>query len=169
MKKVLSYINDAVKALIGIPTTIGFIEIINLISSIVVGQYVRLDGGDLRIIIEDYMGYAAWGYALSLMILIMHRIIKDENIDIIKKSELMMISSYLIISTVLSIGNIINNIYLKNTIHLLDIFGAFLTFGLVFAPSLLIVYLWDKKVINKINNKIKENEKKNSETKKESD
>lgn len=154
MKKVLLFLEDAVKATIGIPILIGYGEILNLIISLVIGKYVRIDEGILQNVVEDYITAGLMGFGLALGFFTWSRTIKDENKDTIQKSK----SLILYIWVIAVIVTIINGILLADYEMILILT---LSYSVMFGVALLAIYIWDKAMIKKINKKIKENERKN--------
>jgi len=146
-------ISDAFMALIGVLATIGFIELLNVIISIYMGEYVRIDGGDLSFIVKGYIEVAVLGYGMGWIFIICNRVANDDKKDPVQKTKIIINSTWII-------SIIIITIY---TILTLDLVGALIMIILsvvLFGGALLLVYLWDRIVINEINNKIKENNEK---------
>jgi len=148
--KVMEFISSAINALLGSLASIGFIEVINVIISICMGQYVRMDGGNLELIIEDYIALGLYGYGLAWIFIYCNKLNKDENKDIIQRSKEVIIVSWIIIVLI----NFICGILLSDFIEALMMN---IMYSAMFGFALFILYIWDVKVINKINDKIKEN------------
>jgi hypothetical protein len=153
MKKILvvfNFVKDAVNALLGSLVAIGFIEVINLIISIYIGEYVRIDGGSLEKVLEMYMFLGLYGYALSCVMIFTKKISKNNDKDIMQKTKEIII----VVWITMFILNIISGIILS---ELSETLRLNLMYSAMFGGSLLFIYMYDKIVINRINKQIKEN------------
>lgn len=137
------------KALLGIPVTIFLYELFNLTISIILSEYVRVDNFNLNEVIQNYFSYAVFGYAMALLALISKDISKDAGKNLVEKTN-QTLSIFLIIFIVLFIseGLILNDMLASILIIAI--------MSLVIITLLFIVFLLDKKEINKINKKLKE-------------
>lgn len=153
MKKVGLFISDLINALIGIPIGIGILELFNFTISIMMGEYVRIDGGNLELIIHDYTLSGIMGVFMAWIFIICNKIDKDENKDPVQKTKGMISSSWMIISILIIV-------YALLTSELLMAVEALAGVTIFFGGALLLVYVYDKKVIKQINSKIKENQNK---------
>lgn len=152
MRKWVSLFKDAVKALVGTFAIIGFMEVLNVIISVVVGQYIRIDEGVLENVINDYIFYGELGYGITWIVICYNRIQKDINKDVVQKTKSLVIQTWIILVIITLIVGIL-------TLNLkLTIFGI-TSYSAIFGLALLILYLIDKKLINEINKKIKEQNK----------
>ena len=149
MKKISLFLKDAVKALIGIPTLIGFYEILNLIISVIIGEYVRIDGGVLETVIQDAIGAGTMGYGLAFGIFSWNRIFNDNEKDGIQKSKSLILYFWIIVLIVLGL----NAIILKD-IEMLLVLGSIFT--IVYGLATLVIYLWEHLIVD---NKKSENKK----------
>lgn len=149
MKNILKSLK---KAFIGIPLAIFLYELFNLAISIALKQYVRIDGGDLKEVITGYVEFAITGYGIAFMMYYIDFLRKKSG-----KNEIQMTKSVIntfgivMVLTILIIG-ILNN----------DIIFAFIIIpmvSLLLCLLLFIVFLFDKKEVNNINKKIKEDNK----------
>lgn len=152
MKKVGRFISDALNALVGSLATIGFMEVMNVIISYCLGTYVRMDEFNLGVIIKDYISAGIYGYGFAWIFIYCNKISKDDNKDIIEKTKKVIIFTWIIFVAI----NVICGIILSDYIMALQIS---IIFSAMFGFALLLLYLYDKKVIDKINEKIKENKK----------
>ena len=153
MKKLLllvNFIKDAINALLGSLVAIGFVEIINLIISIYIGEYVRIDGGNLNKVLEMYIFLGIYGYALACIMIFAKKLSKNNDKDIMQKSKKIII----VVWVTMVVANLISGIVLSD---LLEALRLSLMYSVMFGLSLLFLYMYDKIVINKINKKIKEN------------
>lgn len=140
------------KSLVGVPVAIFLYELFNLTISIIMKQYVKVDGFSLQRLIYDYieMGVAGYGYAFILNY--MEYSVKSSEKNAIKRSE--------------SIVNVFGTVIIL-VILIASIIEKEISFGLIVITmiSLLVIsllfvlFLFDKKEVNNINRKIKENEK----------
>lgn len=149
MKKIAVFFKDAIKALVGAFAMIGFMEVINVIISSMMGQYVRIDGGIIDNIVENYISYGALGYAIAWMLICYNKIIKDDNKDILQKTKSCIIQAWIIATIMTLISGIL-------TLNLEWIIIGIISYFVMFGFSLLVLYIIDKKSINEINKKIKE-------------
>jgi len=154
MKKVCIFIGDAIKALTGSLVIIGTIEVIYLIASLMIGEYVREDGGVLEEVVYNYITYAIFGYGLAWIIILAKKIEKDEKNDVIQKTKNMVLV-FEIVSVITTILIGIHTQDLKTTLLMI------LSFSILFIIAFLVIHLIDKKIINKINDKIKDQNKEN--------
>ena len=153
VKGIVKFVSNSINALIGSLSAIGFIEVVNLIISICLGEYVRIDGGSLQKVLEMYMFLGLYGYGYAWIIIFAKKISENKEKDIMQKTKEIII----IIWGILFILNIISGIILSD---LLEALRFNLMYSVMFGGALLFLYLYDKIIINKINNKIKENVKK---------
>ena len=156
MKKLIvitKFISNAINALIGVLAAIGFLEIINVIISICIGQYVRMDGGNLEEVLENYITFGLYGYAMAWIFIYCNKISKDENKDIVQKTKKVIIVTWVILLIVDFIYGILLSDF-RGALYLNVMYSCM--FGLV----LLVLYVCDKKEIKEINDKIKENKEK---------
>lgn len=150
MKNVLKALK---KAIIGIPLAIFLYELFNLTISIVLNQYVKIDGFNLEQLIKDYISSSVCGYGLAFMMYYID-ILKNSS----EKNEIQMTKSVInifgvVIILIILIASIIDNDMLFGCIMIAMI--SLLVFLLLF-----IIFLFEKKEVNNINKKIKENNKK---------
>jgi len=141
MKNVTLFFKDAIKALIGIPTLIGFYEILNIIISITLGEYVRLDEGILQYVIEDAVSAGIMGYGMALGIFSWKRIFNDDKKDEIQKTKSLILYFWIITMIV----SVLNGIILSD-IKMLLILAV--SFTVVFGIATLAIYLWEY-IVNK--------------------
>ena len=139
------------KSLIGIPIAIFLYELLNLVISIILQKYVRIDGGILQEVIYEYLFYGILGYGLSIMLFYINSL-KEEKDTIKKTKKVIEIYGIVFIVIFLLISFLENDLILG-----LIIISAMC---LVICFCLFIVFLFDKKDVNNINKKIKENEEK---------
>lgn len=142
MKKLSLFLKDAIKAIIGIPILIGWYEILNLVISVMMGEYVRLDGGVLQTVIEDAVSAGLMGYGLAFGFFSWKRIFNDKEKDEIQKSK-SLILYFWIISIIVTI---LDGIILADFTMTLVLGGSF---TIVFALATLVIYLWEYSVNNK--------------------
>lgn len=147
MKKFLKVLG---KSLIGIPISIFLYELLNLVISIILQQYVRIDGGILDEVIKEYLFWGILGYGLRIMCLYINSL-KEEK-DIIKKTRKVIEVFGIVFILMFLVISILDNDFILGLI----IIPAMC---LVICLCLFIIFLFDKKDINNINKKIKENEK----------
>lgn len=138
------------KSLIAIPISIFLYELLNLVISIILQQYVRIDGGILQEVIHEYLFYGILGYGLSIMLFYIDSLKEKDTIKKTKK----VIEVFGIVFTIMFL--LIS--FLDNDIILGLIIISVMC--LVICLCLFIVFLFDKKDVNNINKKIKENEEK---------
>ena len=153
MKKVGLFISDLITALIGIPIGIGILELFIFTISIIIGQYIRMDCGNLELVIQSYIEAGIFGYGMVWLFIIFNRVIADKEKDHINQTKTIIKASWIIITILALIEGIVS----------LDLMGALMiasAFSMLFGGALLLVYAYDKKIIKKINKKIKENQNK---------
>lgn len=140
------------KAFIGIPLAIFLYELFNLAISIALNQYAKIDGFNLEQLIKDYISSSVCGYGLAFMMYYID-ILKESS----EKNEIQMTKSVIntfgivMILTILIMSIIDNDVLLGFIISLMII--------LLVLVLLFIVFLFDKKEVNNINKKIKEDNK----------
>lgn len=141
------------RALWGVSAVIFLYEVLNLIISIQIGRYVRIDNSNLNEVIQNYISYAIFGYAMALLIIKTKEISRDESKNAIEKTK-KTLSVFLIIFTLLFIaeGIILNDILASVIIIAI--------MSLVVLTLLFIVFLIDKKDVKAINKKLEEENKK---------
>lgn len=142
MKKLSLFLKDAIQAIIGIPILIGLYEILNLIISVMMGEYVRIDGGVLQNVIEDAVNVGLMGYGLAFGFFSWRRIFNDKEKDEIQKSKSLILYFWII----LIIVTILDGIILANFTMTLVLGGSF---TILFALTTLVIYLWEYKIDNK--------------------
>ena len=142
MKNFGLFLNDAFKALIGIPTLIGFYEILNIAISVMYGEYVRLDGGVLQYVLEDAISAGIMGYGLALGCFSWGRILNDKEKDEIQKTKGIILYFWIISTIVLILNAIVSA-------DLTMLLALGFTFTIVFALATLFVYVWEYLVVNK--------------------
>lgn len=141
------------KSCVGIPVAICIYELFNLTISIIMDQYVKIDGFNLQRLIKDYIEYSVVGYGWAFIMNYMEYNIKNSNKNEIEKSRSIVNVFGLVLTLIILIGSIMEN----------DILFGLLTIAMISLVAcllLFILFLFDKKDVNNINNKIKENEKK---------
>lgn len=139
------------KSLIGIPIAIFLYELLNLVISIILQQYVRIDGGILQEVIYEYLFYGILGCGLSVMLFYINSL-KEEKDAIKKTKKVIEVYGIVFIVMFLLISFLENDLILG-----LIIISAT---SLLICLCLFIIFLFDKKDVNRINKKIKENEEK---------
>ena len=114
-------------------------------------QYVKIDGFNLNQLIKDYMWCTILGYGTAFLMGYGNYIIKNVSGNEIQKSRnLITVWGFVIITMVLIMSIIENDVLFGLiTIAMISLLGL----GLLF-----IIFLFDKKEVNTINNKIKEKE-----------
>jgi len=142
------------KSLIGIPVAIFLYEILNLIISIIMKQYVKIDEFNLHQLIIDYIEYGLIGYGLAFIMKYMEYFIKksDKN-EIQKTKELVTVFGVVIIIIIL-----VNSI-IETDMMIIGL-AMIAMISLLMCVLLFIIFLFDKKEVNNINKKIKENQEK---------
>lgn len=156
MKNILKLLK---KSCIGIPVAICIYELFNLTISIIMNQYVKIDGFNLQILIKDYIEYGVVGYGWAFIVNYMEYNIKNSDKNEIQKSKSVVTVFGTVITLIILIGSIMENDILSRLLIIAMI-------SLVVCFLLFILFLFDKKDVDNINKKIKENEKKSSKTKK---
>lgn len=148
MKNVLKLLR---KSLIGIPVAIFFYEIFNLTISIILKQYVKIDGFNLQRLVFDYIEYGVAGYGWAFIMNYMEYNLENSVKNEIQKSKEVVTVFGVVITLVILIGSIIEN----------DMFFGLVVIAMIsllVCLLLFIIFLFDKKDVNSINKKIKENE-----------
>ena len=148
LKKVEDFINDNIKALTFSLGMIAFYELFNLIVSIGMGYYVRIEGGTLENIIRNYIEVAVIGFGFGWIRIIFFRIQQDNEMSVVQGIKKIIIYSWIIICLVCITCCVLLGEYKK---MMLIIVGYTLAWGF----TLFVVYVLDKRMINKINKKIK--------------
>lgn len=146
MKNVLKLLK---KSFIGIPIAIFLYEMFNLTVSIMAKQYVKIDGFSLERLMYDYIFGGMIGYAYFFIINYIDYNIKNSEKNLINKCE----------SVVIFVGTVIMLLIL-----FISIIEKQIGFGLLFIAMILllilallfIIFLFDKRKISDINNKIRE-------------
>ena len=146
MKNVLKLVKKSFK---GIPIAIFIYEMFNLVLSIEVGQYVKIDGFNLNRLITDYIEYGFIGFAITFVANYLKYNIKDSNKNGIQRSKsivnllaTIMILIILVSSAIegeIAIGLVINSMI-----------------SLIVCLILFVIFLFDKKDVKEINKKIQE-------------
>lgn len=152
MKKILKILG---KSLIGIPIIIFLYELLNLVISIILQQYVRIDGGILQDVIREYLFCEILGYGLGVIIFYINSL-KEERDTINKTKKVIEVLGIVLMLMFLAIS------FLDNDIVMGLIIMA--SICLLILLCLFIIFLFDKKDVNNINKKIRQKEEK-SETK----
>lgn len=150
MKNILKVLK---KSLIGIPVAIFLYEIFNLTISIIMKHYVKIDGFNLQQLICDYIEYGITGYGWAFIMNYMEYYIKKSEKNEIQKSKEIVTVFGVVITLIILIVSILEN----------DILFGILTIAMIsllVMILLFIIFLFDKKDVNNINKKIKENKKK---------
>lgn len=146
MKKIGVFIQDLLKSVYGAFILIGIYEIFNLIISLKIGQYVRIDGGVLDDIINTYFALGLIGIGMALLFIKLEKINKDNDIDTVQKCKTLLIKAWEIsVAIVILLGN------------LEDMLIMIPALSTMFGFTLLVLYIIDKKNIKEINRRIKEN------------
>lgn len=150
MKNVLKALK---KAIIGIPLAIFLYELFNLTISIILNQYVKIDGFNLEQLIKDYVSGSVCGYGLAFMMYYLKNIIKTSEKNEVEKTKSVVNVFEIVMISIIFIISLIDNDILFGliTIAMISLLACLLLF---------IVFLFDKKEVNNINKKIKENNKK---------
>lgn len=139
------------KSFIGVPVAIFIYEMFNLAISIVMKQYVKIDGFNLQRLICDYIEFGMVGYGYSFMLNYIKYNIKNSDQNEIQKSRRVINVFGVILILIILIMSIIDN----------DLFFGCIVIAmlsLLILVILFILFLFDKKEVNTINNKIKEKE-----------
>ena len=157
MKNILKLLK---KSCIGIPVAICIYELFNLSISIIMEQYVKIDGFDLNRLILDYIEFGITGYGWAFIMNYMEYCLKRSEKNEIEKSKSIVTVFGTVITLIILIGSIIENDILFGLLIIAMI-------SLVVCFLLFILFLFDKKDIDNINKKINENEKKEINTKKD--
>lgn len=150
MKNVLKALK---KAIIGIPLAIFLYELFNLTISIVLNQYIKIDGFNLEQLIKDYISSSVCGYGLAFMMYYIKNITKTSEKNEVEKTKSVVNVFGIVMISVIFITSLIDN----------DIPFGLITIAMIsllVCLLLFIVFLFDKKELNNINKKIKENNKK---------
>ena len=138
-----------VKGLKGIPVAIFLYEMLNLTISIILNEYVRLDGFKLNELIIEYLELAIMGYGTAFMINYTKYISEKTDKSIIKKSKNVVDVFGITMILVILIISFIEKDFLIGLIIISMI-------SLIIATLLFIIYLFDERDIKSINKKIKE-------------
>lgn len=149
MKNILKILK---KSLVGIPVTIFIYEMFNLTISIIMKQYVKVDGFNLQRLIYDYIELGIAGYGYAFILNYMEYNIKKSEKNAIKRSE----SIVNVFGTVIILIILIASIIEKEIAFGLIVIAMI---SLLVISLLFILFLFDKKDVNNINKKIKENKK----------
>lgn len=150
MKNILKSLK---KAFIGIPLAIFLYELFNLAISIALKQYVRIDGGDLKEVITGYVESAMTGYGLAFMMYYIDFLRKESGKNEIQMTKSVINTFGIVMILTILIMSIIDN----------DILFGLITISMILLLVLVllfIVFLFNKKEVNNINKKIKEDNKK---------
>lgn len=150
MKNVLKALK---KAIIGIPLAIFLYELFNLTISIVLNQYVKIDGFNLEQLIKDYVSSSVCGYGLAFMMYYIKNITKTSEKNEVEKNKSVVNVFGIVMISIIFIMSLIDNDILFGLITIAMI-------SLLVCLLLFIVFLFDKKEVSNINKKIKENNKK---------
>lgn len=150
MKNVLKALK---KAIIGIPLAIFLYELFNLAISIVLNQYVKIDGFNLEQLIKDYVSSSVCGYGLAFMMYYIKNITKTSEKNEVEKTKSVVNVFGIVMISIIFIMSLIDNDILFGLITIAMI-------SLLVCLLLFIVFLFDKKEVSNINKKIKENNKK---------
>lgn len=147
MKKILKILG---KSLIGIPIAIFLYELLNLVISITLQQYVRIDGGILQEVIYEYLFYGILGYGLSVMCFYVDSL-KYEKDTVNKTRKVIEVFGVVFVIMFLLIS------FLENDF----VFGPLIVLAicLMVCICLFIIFIFDKKDVDNINKKIKGNKK----------
>ena len=141
------------KSFVGIPVAIFLYELFNLSISIIMKQYVKVDGFNLQRLICDYIEFGIIGYGYAFILNYIEYNIKNSEKNVIKRSKSVVNAFGIVIILVILIGSIIE----KEIVFGLLVIAMIL---LLVMSLLFVLFLFDKKEVNNINNKIKENKKK---------
>ena len=150
---IFTIICDAFLATFGALAAIGFMELITVIISICIGEYVRLDEGNLSLIIEDYIVIGILGYGMGYGWIICNKVGTDDKKDPIQKTRSIINSFWIIVTILISIYAIVISDF-RGTLMML------LISLILFGGALILLNLWDRIIIKEINKKIKENQNK---------
>ena len=147
MKNVLRLLK---KSFVGIPVAIFLYEIFNLTLSIIMKQYVKIDGFNLQRLIYDYIEYGIAGYGYAFILNYIEYNLKNSDKNGIQTSKstvnllgIVMIAIILIVSTIE--GKLTLGLVIVSMISLLVIIFLF------------VIFLFDKKDVKNINKRIQEN------------
>ena len=141
------------KSFVGIPVAIFLYELFNLSISIIMKQYVKVDGFNLQRLICDYIEFGIIGYGYAFILNYIEYNIKNSEKNVIKRSKSVVNAFGIVIILVILSGSIIE----KEIVFGLLVIAMIL---LLVMSLLFVLFLFDKKEVNNINNKIKENKKK---------
>ena len=145
------------KSFVGIPVAIFLYELFNLAISIIMKQYVKVDGFNLQRLIYDYIEFGIIGYGYAFILNYIEYNNKNSEKNVIERSKSVVNIFGTVIILIILIGSIIENEIVFGLLFIAMI-------SLLVMSLLFILFLFDKKEVNNINNKIKE---KNSKTKKD--
>ena len=135
------------KSFVGIPVAIFIYEMFNLVLSLEMEQYVKIDGFNLNRLITDYIEYGFIGFVITFVANYLRYNIKDLDKNGIQRSKSIVnvltiaIMLIILVSTVIE-GQIVVGLLINVMISLLVCIMLF------------IIYLFDKKDVKKINKKI---------------
>ena len=139
------------KSLVGVPVAIFLYELFNLTISIIMKQYVKVDGFNLQRLIYDYIEFGIAGYGYAFILNYIEYSVKNSEKNTIKRSESIVNVFGTVIILVILIGSIIEKEIISGLLVIAMI-------SLLVMSLLFILFLFDKKEVNNINNRIKENE-----------
>ena len=148
MKNILKILK---KSLVGVPVAIFLYEMFNLTLSIIMKQYVKINGFDLQRLIYDYIEFGIAGYGYAFMINYIEYNIKDSNKNEIQRSKSIVNIFATVIILIILIGSIMENEIVLGLIVIAMIL-------LLVMSLLFILFLFEKREVNNINKKIKEKE-----------
>lgn len=134
------------KSLIGVPLAIFFYELLNLTISILMEQYVRVDLFNLRDVINNYITLAFTGYLFAIIYNYLQ--LEKDPVKVTKKG----ITVTGIVFACMTAGIIADDVYLGLLV------GSM--FALLMCAITFIIFLFNRKEIENINSKIKENQEK---------
>lgn len=139
------------KSFVGVPVAIFIYEMFNLAISIVMKQYVKVDGFNLQRLIYDYIEFGMVGYGYAYILNYMKYNIKNSEKNEIQRSRSVINVFGIVMILIILIMSIIDN----------DLFFGCIVIAmlsLLILVILFILFLFDKKEVNTINNKLKEKE-----------
>lgn len=147
MKNILKALR---KSLIGIPVAIFLYEMFNLTISVILKQYVKIDGFNLQRLIVDYIEYGITGYGWAFIMNYMEYNLKNSEKNEIQKTQSVVNVFGTVIILIILIGSIVEK-------ELLFGFLIIAMISLLMCVLLFIIFLFDKRDVHNINKKIKQN------------
>ena len=147
MKNVVKLVKKSFK---GIPIAIFIYEMFNLVLSIEVGQYVKIDGFNLNRLITDYIEYGFIGFTITFVANYLRYNIKDSDKNGVQRSKSIVNILAIVMMLIILVSSAI-----EGEIALGLIINSMIS--LLVCLMLFVIFLFDKKDVNNINKKIKEN------------